>query len=123
MIKTKSRNSMRLLRHSRLRTSVSGTAEKPRLSVFRSLREIYVQVIDDTVGHTLFSVSTTEKAVAEGLQSGHCTVAAAKAVGKLVAERAKEKGITEVVFDRGGHVYHGRVQAIADAAREAGLKL
>ena len=114
---------MRLLRHERLRKSVSGTAERPRLAVFRSLKEIYVQVIDDTVGHTLLSVSTQEKAVAEGLTGGHCTVAAAKVVGKLVAERAKEKGITEVVFDRGGHVYHGRVQAVAEAAREAGLKL
>lgn len=123
MIKSKSRNEMRLLRHSRLRKSVSGTAERPRLSVFRSLKELYVQVIDDTVGHTLVSVSTKEKAVAGVLEAGHCTVAAAKAVGKLVAERAKEKGITEVVFDRGGHLYHGRVQAIADAAREAGLKL
>ena len=123
MIKNKSRNSMRLLRHERLRKSVSGTAERPRLAVFRSLKEIYVQVIDDTVGHTLLSVSTQEKAVAEGLTGGHCTVAAAKAVGKLVAERAKEKGITEDVFDRGGHVYHGRVQAVAEAAREAGLKL
>lgn len=123
MIKSKSRNSMRLLRHDRLRKSVSGTAERPRLSVFRSLKEIYVQVIDDTVGHTLISVSTKEKTVAQSLECGHCTVAAAKVVGKLVAERAREKGITEVVFDRGGHVYHGRVQAIADAAREAGLKL
>ena len=123
MIKNKSRNDMRLLRHSRLRQSIAGTAERPRLSVFRSLKEIYVQVIDDTVGHTLFSVSTKEDAVASALQGGHCTVEAAKIIGKLVAERAKEKGITEVVFDRGGHVYHGRVQAIADAAREAGLKL
>lgn len=123
MIKTKSRNEMRLLRHSRLRKSVSGTAERPRLSVFRSLKDLYVQVIDDTVGHTLVSVSTKEKAVSQALTVAHCTVAAAKLVGKLVAERAKEKGITEVVFDRGGHVYHGRVQAIADAAREAGLKL
>ncbi len=123
MIKVKSRNSMRLLRHERLRKSITGTAEKPRLSVFRSLREIYVQAIDDTAGHTIFSVSTMEKAVAEGLQGGHCTVAAAKVVGKLVAERAKEKGITEAVFDRGGHMYHGRVKAVADAAREAGLKL
>ena len=80
-------------------------------------------MIDDTVGHTLVSVSTKEKSVAQTLECGHCTVAAAKVIGKLVAERAKEKGITEVVFDRGGHVYHGRVQAIADAAREAGLKL
>ena len=123
MIWANSSASVRLLRHERLRKSVSGTAERPRLAVFRSLKEIYVQVIDDTVGHTLLSVSTQEKAVAEGLTGGHCTVAAAKAVGKLVAERAKEKGITEVVFDRGGHVYHGRVQAVAEAAREAGLKL
>jgi large subunit ribosomal protein L18 len=123
MIKTRSRNEMRLLRHRRLRSKISGTAERPRMSVFRSLRDIYVQVIDDTVGHTLFSVSTKEKAVAASLECGHCTVAAAKVLGKLIAERAKEKGITEVVFDRGGHVYHGRVQAIADAAREAGLKL
>ncbi|MDY3868753.1 MAG: 50S ribosomal protein L18 [Pyramidobacter sp.] len=123
MIKTKSRNEMRLLRHSRLRNKISGTAERPRMSVFRSLRDIYVQVIDDTVGHTLVSVSTKEKAVAAALECGHCTVAAAKELGKLIAERAKEKGITEVVFDRGGHVYHGRVQAIAEAAREAGLKL
>ncbi len=123
MIKNKSRNEMRLLRHRRLRRSVAGSAERPRLSVFRSLKEIYVQVIDDTVGHTLLSVSTQEDAVAQSLQGGHCTVEAAKVVGKLVAERAKEKGITEVVFDRGGHAYHGRVQAIADAAREAGLKL
>lgn len=123
MIKTKSKNEMRLLRHSRLRNKISGTAERPRMSVFRSLRDIYVQVIDDTVGHTLVSVSTKEKAVAAALECGHCTVAAAKELGKLIAERAKEKGITEVVFDRGGHVYHGRVQAIAEAAREAGLKL
>ena len=123
MIKTRSRNEMRLLRHRRLRSKISGTAERPRMSVFRSLRDIYVQVIDDTVGHTLFSVSTKEKAVAASLECGHCTVAAAKVLGKLIAERAKEKGITEVVFDRGGHVYHGRVRAIADAAREAGLKL
>lgn len=123
MIKTKSRNEMRLLRHSRLRNKISGTAERPRMSVFRSLRDIYVQVIDDTVGHTLFSVSTKEKGIATTLECGHCTVAAAKVLGKLIAERAKEKGVTEVVFDRGGHVYHGRVQAIADAAREAGLKL
>ncbi len=114
---------MRLLRHSRLRKNLSGTAERPRLSVFRSLREIYVQAIDDTVGHTLFSVSTKEKAVTDGLSAGHCTVAAAAAVGKVVAERAREKGIAEAVFDRGGHAYHGRVKAIADAAREAGLKL
>ena len=123
MVSKKDSNKARLHRHRRVRGKISGTAERPRLAVFRSLKEIYVQVIDDTVGHTLLSVSTQEKAVAEGLTGGHCTVAAAKVVGKLVAERAKEKGITEVVFDRGGHVYHGRVQAVAEAAREAGLKL
>lgn len=123
MIRTKSRNEMRLLRHSRLRRKLAGTAERPRLSVFRSLKEIYVQVIDDSIGHTLVSASTLEKSVAEGLTGGHCTVAAATALGKIIAERAKEKGITEVVFDRGGHIFHGRVAAIAAAAREAGLKL
>lgn len=82
-----------------------------------------MQVIDDTVGHTLLSASTMEKEIAKTLEGNHCTVAAAKVIGKTIAERAKEKGITEVVFDRGGHVYHGRVAAIADAAREAGLKL
>lgn len=114
---------MRLLRHARIRKKVSGTAEKPRLSVFRSLNNIYVQVIDDTVGHTLASASTMEKSVVAALEGGKCTVAAAKVIGKTIAERALAKGITEVVFDRGGHLYHGRVKAIADAAREAGLKL
>lgn len=123
MIKVRSRNSMRLIRHARIRRTVSGTAERPRLCVFRSLKNIYVQVIDDTVGHTLASASTMEKSVAESIKGGKCTVAAAKVIGKLIAERALAKGITQVVFDRGGHLYHGRVQAIADAAREAGLKL
>lgn len=122
MIKITSKNEMRLLRHSRLRKSVSGTAERPRMSVFRSNCELYVQVIDDTVGHTLVSANTNEKAFASSFEGNHCTVAAAKVIGKMVAERAAEKGITEVVFDRGGHDYHGRVQAIAEAAREAGLK-
>lgn len=123
MIKTKSRNEMRLLRHSRLRRKLSGTPERPRLAVFRSLKEIYVQVIDDTVGHTLVSASTLDKSLAEALPSSHCTVEAARVIGKVIAQRAQEKGITEVLFDRGGHVYHGRVAALAEAAREAGLKL
>ena len=123
MIKNKSRNEMRLLRHRRLRRSVAGSAERPRLSVFRSLKEIYAQVIDDTVGHTLCSASTLDKGLRDALTGGHCTVAAAAEVGKLVAQRAIDKGISEVVFDRGGHAYHGRVAALAEAAREAGLKL
>ncbi len=123
MIKIKSRNKMRLLRHRRLRRKLSGTAERPRLSVFRSLKEIYAQVIDDTVGHTLVSASTLDKTLAGSLPGSHCTVEAARVIGKAIAQRAQEKGITEVVFDRGGHAYHGRVAALAEAAREAGLKL
>lgn len=114
---------MRLLRHSRLRRRLSGTAEKPRLAVFRSLNEIYAQVIDDTVGHTLCSASTLDKELCKAFEGSHCTIAAAVEVGKMVAKRAMEKGITTVVFDRGGHDYHGRVAAVAEAAREAGLKL
>lgn len=123
MIKMTSRNKMRLLRHRRLRRRVMGTAERPRMSVFRSLKEIYVQVIDDTVGRTLCSCSTLDKELKGALSGGHCTVEAAKKVGEAVAKRALDKGISQVVFDRGGHLYHGRVKALADAAREAGLKL
>lgn len=123
MIKLTSRNKMRLLRHRRLRRHLAGTAERPRLSVFRSLKEIYVQVIDDSLGRTLCSCSTLDKELRDQLTGGHCTIEAAKKVGELVAKRALDKGITQVVFDRGGHVYHGRVAALADAAREAGLKL
>lgn len=94
-----------------------GTAERPRLNVYRSLNHIYVQVIDDSQGTTLVSAST----VAAKLKTGG-NVAAAKEIGKLIAERAKEKGITRVVFDRGGYLYHGRIKALADAAREAGLE-
>ena len=103
-MKKKSRNDLRVVRHERLRRTLAGTAEKPRLAVFRSLSHIYVQIIDDDLGHTLASVSTLEKAVREGLK-GTCNVEAAKAVGKLAAERAKAKGIEAVVFDRGGHRY------------------
>ena len=94
-----------------------GTAERPRLNVYRSLNHIYVQVIDDSQGTTLVSAST----VAAKLKTGG-NVAAAKEIGKLIAERAKEKGISRVVFDRGGYLYHGRIKALADAAREAGLE-
>ena len=122
MIKKRSRNEMRLIRHLRLRQKLSGTAEAPRLAVFRSLKHIYAQVIDDNKGMTLVAVSTREKSVSEQLQ-GTGNIEAAKFVGKLVAERALEKGIQAVVFDRGGHMFHGRVKALADSAREAGLKL
>lgn len=122
MIKRKSRNDMRLLRHRRIRKRLLGTQEKPRLSVFRSLKHIYVQVIDDERGHTLVSASTLDKEL-RPLQMSSGSIEAAKAVGQLVARRALELGIAEVVFDRGGHAYHGKVKALADAAREAGLKL
>ncbi|HQK94146.1 MAG TPA: 50S ribosomal protein L18 [Armatimonadota bacterium] len=109
-------------RHARLRKRVSGTAEKPRLAVFKSLRHVYAQVIDDTAGHTLVAASTLDKDVASSLSGPSGTVSAAAAVGAAVGKRALEKGITEVVFDRGGYPYHGRVAALADAAREAGLR-
>ena len=103
--------------HARIRHRVHGSEERPRLAVFRSVKHIYAQVIDDTKGHTVVSASSNEKNAAAG-----GNVAGAKAVGKLVAERAKDKGIQTVVFDRGGYLYHGRVKALADAAREAGLE-
>ncbi len=112
---------MRVIRHERLRKTLSGTAEKPRLCVFRSLKNIYVQVIDDEKGHTLASASTLEKALQPELK-GTCNVEAAKLIGKTIAERAQAKGIKAVVFDRGGHAYHGKVMAVADAAREGGLE-
>lgn len=107
-------------RHHRVRAKVHGTAERPRLNVSRSIQHIYAQIIDDTTGTTLVAASTVDKTLRSALKSGG-NVEAAKAVGKLVAERAKEKGLTSVVFDRGGYMYHGRVQALADAAREGGL--
>ena len=103
--------------HKRIRHRVTGTAERPRLAVFRSLKHIYAQVIDDEQGHTVVSASSSEK---NGANGGN--VAGAKVIGKRVAERAKDKGIKAVVFDRGGFLYHGRVKALADAAREAGLE-
>lgn len=121
MIKIRSRNEMRELRHARIRKRVSGTAEKPRLSVFRSLNHIYVQIIDDENGKTLLSASTLDKSVAACAEKCN-KQQKATGVGKLIAERALAQGITTVVFDRGGHIYEGRVKALAEAAREAGLK-
>lgn len=120
MIKKIDKNEERLRRHSRVRKKVSGTAETPRLSVYRSLNHIYVQVIDDTKGVTLCSASTMEKEVKGAVKDMNKTDAA-KFVGKKVAERALAKGVKAVVFDRGGYLYTGRVQAVADGAREAGL--
>jgi len=104
--------------HRRIRRKLGGTPQRPRLAVFRSVAHIYAQVIDDTEGKTLVSASSVDK----GGKTQGGNVAAAKTIGKLVAERARDKGIKSVVFDRGGYVYHGRVKALADAAREAGLE-
>ena len=118
MIKKTDKKAMRLHRHVRVRGKISGTPNRPRLNVFRSNANIYAQIIDDVNGVTLVSASTVEKSF-EGATGN---AEAAKKVGQLVAERAKAKGIEEVVFDRGGYVYHGRVAALAEGAREAGLK-
>lgn len=107
-------------RHRRVRRKVNGTAERPRLAVFRSNEHIYVQVIDDNQQHTLAAASTLEADMRSELKSG-ATCEASAAVGKLIAQRSLEKGITQVVFDRGGNLYHGRIKALAEAAREAGL--
>ncbi len=118
MIRKTEKNEIRARIHRRIRRDLRGSSERPRLAVFRSLAHIYAQVIDDAQGKTLVSASSVDKG---GKMKGG-NVAAAKAIGKLVAERAKEKGITKVVFDRGGYRYHGRVKALADAARAAGLE-
>jgi large subunit ribosomal protein L18 len=145
MFTKKSKNQKRGHIHDRIRKKMQGTAERPRLNVYRSLNHIYVQVIDDLHGQTLVSASSAEGMKAEGKKpeskkaegekaegqkaEGHKkdkrtggNVAAAKALGKIIAERAKAKGVSKVVFDRGGYIYHGRVKALADAAREAGLQ-
>ena len=114
----KSRSEIRQGVHSRIRKKVRGSADRPRLAVFRSLNHIYAQVIDDNTGTTLATASTTEKAL--GLKTGG-NVDSAKAIGKAIAERALGAGVSSVVFDRGGYVYHGRVKALIDATREAGL--
>jgi large subunit ribosomal protein L18 len=115
-----SKNQKRGHVHTRIRKKLQGTPERPRLNVYRSLNHIYVQVIDDLNGATVVSASSSEGAKENKRTGGN--VAAAKEVGKTIAERAKAKGVTQVVFDRGGYIYHGRVKALADAAREAGLK-
>ncbi len=120
MIKKESRQKIRVKKHNRMRHHISGTAERPRLSVFRSNMHIYAQIIDDTVGNTLVSASTLEKDIKAQLENTD-TVDAAALVGKVIGERAKAKGISAVVFDRGGFIYQGKIAALADAAREAGL--
>ena len=122
MLKPLERNVIRKRVHTRIREKVAGTHERPRLNIYRSLNHIYTQLVDDLNGVTLISASSFgKKTESEGKAYGG-NVAAAKSVGKLIAERAQEKGIKRVVFDRGGYLYHGRVKALADAAREAGLE-
>ena len=120
MVSKQSRSEIREKKHARLRNRFSGTAERPRLAVFRSNNHMYAQIIDDTVGNTLVAASTAEKAVKAELAKTN-NVEAAAYVGTVIAKRALEKGIKEVVFDRGGFIYQGKIQALADAAREAGL--
>lgn len=121
MIKKESRTKVRVKKHKKIRNRFSGTSERPRLAVFRSNNHMYAQVIDDTVGNTLVSACTLQKDVKAELEKTN-NVDAAAYLGKVIAERALAKGITEVVFDRGGFIYHGKVKALAEAAREAGLK-
>ena len=120
MVSKKARNEIREKKHRRLRNRFSGTAERPRLAVFRSNNHMYAQIIDDTVGNTLVSASTLEKEIKAELNKTN-DVEAAAYLGKVIAKRAKDKGISEVVFDRGGFLYHGKIEALAEAAREAGL--
>jgi large subunit ribosomal protein L18 len=115
----RSRQDIRRAIHSRIRKKVTGTSARPRLAIFRSVKHIYAQLIDDEKGVTLCSASSVEKSAGVG-NGGN--IDAAKSIGKLIAERAKEKGIDRVVFDRGGYIYHGRVKSLAEAAREAGLQ-
>lgn len=116
-----SREAQRDRIHQRLRQKLAGTAERPRLAIYRSIKHVRAQVIDDSKNHTIVSASSLDSDVRKEIKGGG-NVAAAKVVGKIVAERARAKGIEKVVFDRGGYIYHGRVKALADAAREAGLK-
>jgi large subunit ribosomal protein L18 len=116
------RNEIRTRIHKRIRRRVAGTQERPRLAVFRSLNHIYAQVIDDQQGHTLAAAASTEKSLQDAVRGKGGNIEGAKLIGEAVAKRAKEKGISRVVFDRGGYQYHGRVKALADAARQAGLE-
>ena len=120
MVSKKSRSEVRVNKHRKLRNRFSGTAERPRLAVFRSNNHMYAQIIDDTVGNTLVSASTLQKDVNAELEKTN-NVEAAAYLGTVIAKKAIEKGITSVVFDRGGFIYHGKIKALADAAREAGL--
>ena len=120
MIKKVSRADVRQKKHRRMRNRISGTAQAPRLAVFRSNNHMYAQIIDDTVGHTLVSASTLQAEVKEGLEHTN-DVAAATKLGTVIGKKAIEAGIKEVVFDRGGFIYNGKIKALADAAREAGL--
>lgn len=121
MIKKPSRSIARKKRQLRIRNKIEGVASKPRLSIFRSNMHMYAQIIDDKLGHTIVSASTEQKEIAKSLQKTN-NLDAAKAIGQLIAKRALEKGIEEIVFDRSGYIYQGKVQALAEAAREAGLK-
>ena len=121
MINKESRSAIRAKKHLRVRNRFSGTAERPRLAVFRSNNHMYAQIIDDTVGNTLVSASTVQKDVKDQLEKTN-DVAAAAYLGKVIAQKALDAGIKEVVFDRGGFIYQGKIQALADAAREAGLE-
>ncbi|MDR1065990.1 MAG: 50S ribosomal protein L18 [Clostridiales bacterium] len=121
MINKPSRSAARVKRHRRMRGRLSGSPERPRLAVFRSNKHIYAQVIDDAAGVTIAAASTMEKDIRSALKSSS-DVEAAKAVGAAIARKAAEKGVSIVVFDRGGHIYHGRVKALADAARQTGLQ-
>ena len=120
MVSKESRSEVRVKKHKRLRNRFAGTAKRPRLAVYRSNSHIYAQIIDDTVGNTLVAASTVEKEIKAGLEQTD-DVAAAAAVGTAIAKKALDKGIKEVVFDRGGFIYQGKIQALAEAAREAGL--
>ena len=122
MITKIDKNAVRVKRHQRIRNRISGTSDRPRLAVFRSSKNIYAQMIDDENGNTLVATSTKDKAIAAELE-GKTKSEKAQVVGERIAKLAAEKGITEAVFDRGGYIYHGRVQALAEGAREAGLKL
>ena len=121
MVSKESRQKVRVKKHNRLRNRFSGTAERPRLSVFRSNNHMYAQIIDDVAQHTLVAASTVEKEIRDALEKTN-NVDAAAYLGTVIGKRAIEKGIDTVVFDRGGYIYHGKIAALADAAREAGLK-
>jgi large subunit ribosomal protein L18 len=121
MIKKSDKNKARVKRHLRVRKKIEGTSARPRLNIFRSSKHMYAQIIDDVQGVTIAAASTVDKDLGDGVISNGGNVESARKVGELIAKRAKEKGVDQVVFDRGGYLYHGRVQALADAAREAGL--